>query len=86
MDQLYNNDSPALTTWLIENDLLAEPFVVIDVGVQGSPHPCWKHLKDKVRVYGFDAIPAVIELNARKQPNESYFAAAATKKEPGIFM
>jgi FkbM family methyltransferase len=82
MDQLYNNDSPAFTTWVIENDLLKEPFVVIDVGVQGGPHPCWKHLKDKVRIYGFDAIPEVVAgLNARKQPNESYFATALGDEE-----
>jgi FkbM family methyltransferase len=82
MDQLYNNDSPAFTTWVIENGLLKEPFVVIDVGVQGGPHPCWKHLKDKVRVYGFDAIPEVVEgLNAQKQPNETYFAMALGDEE-----
>jgi FkbM family methyltransferase len=82
MDQLYNNDSPAFTTWVIENDLLKEPFVVIDVGVQGGPHPCWKHLKDRVRVYGFDAIPEVVEgLNAQKQPNETYFAMALGDEE-----
>jgi FkbM family methyltransferase len=82
MDQLYNNDSPAFTTWVIENDFLKQPFVVIDVGVQGGPHPCWKHLKDKVRIYGFDAIPEVIEgLNARKQPNEIYFATALGGEE-----
>src|SRR5216684_4214609 len=82
MDQLYNNDSPAFTTWVIENDLLEEPFVVIDVGVQGGPHRRWKHLKDKVRVYGFDAIPEVVEeLNAQKQPNEIYFAAALGDEE-----
>jgi FkbM family methyltransferase len=82
MDQLYNNDSPAFTTWVIENDLLKEPFVVIDVGVQGGPHPCWKHLKDKVRVYGFDAIPEVVEeLNAQKQPNETYFGMALGDEE-----
>src|SRR6266446_9369586 len=82
MDQLYNNDSPAFTTWVIENDLLEEPFVVIDVGVQGGPHPCWTHLKDKVRVYGFDAIPEVVEgLNARKQPNETYYAMALGDEE-----
>jgi FkbM family methyltransferase len=79
---LYNNDLPAFTTWVIENDLLEEPFVVIDVGVQGGPHPRWKHLKDRVRVYGFDAIAeAVEELNARKQPNESYFATALGDEE-----
>src|SRR6266446_6551484 len=82
MDQLYNNVSPAFTTWVIENDLFEEPFVVIDVGVQGGPHPCWKHLKDKVRVYGFDAIPEVVEeLNAQKQPNEIYFATALGDEE-----
>jgi FkbM family methyltransferase len=82
MDQLYNNDLPAFTTWVIENDLLKEPFVVIDVGVQGGPHPCWKHLKDKVRIYGFDAIPEVVEeLNAQKQPNEVYFATALGDEE-----
>jgi hypothetical protein len=37
MDQLYTNESPAFTTWFVENDLLEEPFVVIDVGVQGGP-------------------------------------------------
>jgi FkbM family methyltransferase len=82
MDQLYNNDSPAFTTWVIENDWLEEPFVVIDVGVQGGPHPCWKHLKDKVHIYGFDAVPKVVEeLNAGKQPNEAYFATALGDEE-----
>ena len=79
---LYHSDSPAFTAWVIENDLLEEPFVVIDVGVQGGPHPCWKHLKDKVRIYGFDAIPEVVEgLNARKQPNETYFATSLGDEE-----
>jgi FkbM family methyltransferase len=79
---LYNNDLPAFTTWVIDNDLLEEPFVVIDVGVQGGPHSRWKHLKDKVRIYGFDAIPEVVEgLNARKQSNETYFAMALGDEE-----
>jgi FkbM family methyltransferase len=67
---------------VIENDLFEEPFVVIDVGVQGGPHPRWKHLKDKVRIYGFDAIAEVVEgLNARKQPNEIYYATALGDQE-----
>ena len=79
---LYHNDSPAFTTWVIENDLLKEPLVVIDIGVQGGPHPRWKQLKDKVRIYGFDAIPEVVEgLNAQKQPNETYFAMALGDEE-----
>jgi FkbM family methyltransferase len=79
---LYHNGTPAFTTWVVENDLLKEPFVVIDVGVQGGPHRRWKHLKDKIRVYGFDAIPEVVEgLNAQKQPNETYFATALGDEE-----
>ena len=82
MDQLYNNVSPAFTTWVIENDLFEEPFVVIDVGVQGGPHPCWKHLKDKVRVYGFDAIAEVVEeLNNLKEPHHVYHATALGDEE-----
>ena len=80
MDQLYTNDTPAFTTWVVENDLLKEPFVVIDVGVQGGPHRRWKHLKDKIRVYGFDAIPEVVEgLNAQVSP-----ALVAQVRETGL--
>jgi FkbM family methyltransferase len=82
ISQLYDNDSPAFTSWVIENDLLEEPFVVIDVGVQGGPHPRWNHLKEKVRIYGFDAIAEVVEgLNARRQPNEIYHATALGDEE-----
>jgi FkbM family methyltransferase len=82
MDQLYNNESPAFTRWVVENDFLEEPFVVVDVGVQGGPHPCWEHLNDKVRIYGFDAVPEVVEgLNARKHPNDTYFAMALGDEE-----
>jgi FkbM family methyltransferase len=79
---LYNNDSPAFTSWVIENDLLKEPFVVIDVGVQGGPHPRWNHLKEKVRIYGFDAIDEVVEgLNNRKEPHRIYHAVALGDEE-----
>jgi FkbM family methyltransferase len=80
--ELYNNDTPGFTAWVVRNDLLEEPFVVIDVGVQGGPHPRWKHLESKVRIHGFDAIAEVIEgLNAQKQPNESYYATALGDEE-----
>jgi FkbM family methyltransferase len=79
---LYNNDSPVFTSWVIENDLLEEPFVVIDVGVQGGPHPRWNHLKEKVRIYGFDAIEEVVEgLNNRKEPHRIYHAVALGDEE-----
>jgi FkbM family methyltransferase len=80
--ELYNNDTPGFTSWVIENGLLEEPFVVIDVGVQGGPHPRWKHLKEKARIYGFDAIEEVVEgLNSRKEPHEIYHATALGDEE-----
>src|ERR1700730_3773540 len=52
---LYHHDQPPFTLWVIEDGLLHEPFVVIDVGVQGGEHPRWELLGDQVRVYeGFD--------------------------------
>jgi FkbM family methyltransferase len=58
---LYHHDQPPFTRWVIENGLLHEPFVVIDVGVQGGEHPRWALLGDRVRVYGFDAISEAID-------------------------
>jgi FkbM family methyltransferase len=58
---LYHHDQPPFTLWVIEDGLLHEPFVVIDVGVQGGEHPRWELLGDQVRVYGFDAISEAID-------------------------
>ena len=58
---LYHHDQPPFTLWVIENGLLHEPFVVIDVGVQGGEHSRWELLGDQVRVYGFDAISEAID-------------------------
>jgi hypothetical protein len=49
---LYHRDRPTFTRWVIENGLLHEPFVVINVGVQGGRHPRWDLFGEQVRVYG----------------------------------
>jgi FkbM family methyltransferase len=76
---LYHHDQPPFTRWVIENGLLHEPFVVIDVGVQGGEHPRWELLGDRVRVYGFDAISEAIDrikkVNADR-PHRVYRATA----------
>jgi FkbM family methyltransferase len=76
---LYNNEAPAFTPWVIANKLLQEPFVIVDVGVQGGEHPRWKNLGEFGHVYGFDPIDEVIVgLNATQggRPNRSYRALA----------
>jgi FkbM family methyltransferase len=63
---LYTNAAPAFTRWIVERGDLAEPFVLVDVGVQGGEHPRWRALGDALIVHGFDALPSAIEeLNAR---------------------
>jgi FkbM family methyltransferase len=59
MDLGYNEDA-RFTRWVVANDLLAEPFVVVDVGVQGGENPRWDPLGDRLVVHGFDAIEEVI--------------------------
>lgn len=75
--ELYDNVTPFFTRWVIDNGYLHEPFVVIDVGVQGGPHPRWKYLGNSVHIYGFDPIDEVIEaLDKSKGANEFYRAMA----------
>jgi FkbM family methyltransferase len=72
---LYNNEASVFTEWVVANKLLREPFVIVDVGVQGGEHPRWKNLGDFAHVYGFDPIDEVIaDLNASQagRANRSY--------------
>jgi FkbM family methyltransferase len=70
---LYNHTTPFFTQWVVEKGFLQEPFVVVDIGVQGGPHPRWQHLGDNVKIYGFDPISEVIEtLEKARGPNEVY--------------
>jgi FkbM family methyltransferase len=72
---LYNNEASVFTEWVVANKLLQEPFIIVDVGVQGGEHPRWKNLGEFGHVYGFDPIDEVIaDLNAaqRGRANRSY--------------
>jgi FkbM family methyltransferase len=74
---LYHTETPFFTRWVIRNDYLHEPFIIIDVGVQGGPHPRWELLGNRAHIYGFDPISEVIEsLNKSKGPNQFYRAIA----------
>jgi FkbM family methyltransferase len=74
---LYHNPTPLFTQWVTEHGLLHEPFVVVDIGVQGGPHPRWNYLGRDAHIYGFDPIGEVIdELEKTKKPNQFYRATA----------
>src|SRR5437588_6653556 len=76
---LYNHEQPSFTRWVVANKLLREPFVIVDVGVQGGEHPRWQHLGEFAHVHGFDAIREVVDgLNAARggQATRSYYALA----------
>ena len=77
MDEVYHNANPLFTEWVTRNGYLHEPFIAIDVGVQGGPHTRWEFLGNCARVYGFDPISEVIEaLEKSKGPNQFYRAVA----------
>src|SRR6516164_4933139 len=74
---LFHNPTPSFTQWVTEHGLLHEPFVVVDIGVQGGPHQRWNYLGGYAHIYGFDPISEVIdELEKTKRPNQFYRAIA----------
>jgi FkbM family methyltransferase len=65
MDLAFNAKA-LFTRWVVASGLLREPFVVVDIGVQGGENPRWHLLGDRLVVHGFDAIKEVIdELTAK---------------------
>jgi hypothetical protein len=58
---LYHHLNPQFTKWVMVERLLREPFVVIDIGCQGGPHPRWDFLGSVVGIHGFHPIGEVIE-------------------------
>ena len=79
---LYHNPTPSFTQWVTEHGLLHEPFVVVDIGVQGGPHPRWNYLGRYAHFYGFDPIGEVVdELEKTKKPNQFYRAIALGDKD-----
>jgi FkbM family methyltransferase len=55
MDLRVNQAAP-LTRWLVDMRALAEPFVLIDVGVYGGEQIRWHALGNNLMVHGFDPI------------------------------
>src|SRR5438477_130519 len=69
MDLCFNRDA-RFTRWVVANGLLAEPFVVIDIGVQGGENPRWHLLGERLVVHGFDAIEEVVGDLRRSHPHQ----------------
>lgn len=77
---LYFNRNAAFTRWVVASGVLHEPFVVLDIGVQGGEHVRWHLLGDHLVVHGFDAIKEVIDTLQRQNrgnPNRHYHWIAA---------
>jgi FkbM family methyltransferase len=61
MEDLHFNANPRFTQWVVSKTILQEPFVVLDVGVQGDANPRWNFLGDHLVLHGFDPIAEVID-------------------------
>src|SRR5262249_13904111 len=59
--ELQSNCAASFTKWVTTQGLLASPFVLIDIGVQGGESERWRALGDCLVLHGFDAIEEVIE-------------------------
>jgi FkbM family methyltransferase len=78
--ELYFNEGAKFTRWIAKNGLLAEPFVLVDVGVQCGEHKYWHLLGDYLVVHGFDALEEAIARLRRQnawRSNRHYHAVAA---------
>ena len=77
---LHLNYAAPFTRWAVERGVMHQPFVVVDVGVQGGENPRWHVLGDHLVVYGFDAIEEVINDLQRQSAgdrNRHYYWLAA---------
>jgi FkbM family methyltransferase len=73
------NPHPEFTKWVANAGLVTEPFVLIDVGVQGGENIRWGPLADYLTVYGFDAIAEVIDRLTQEnagRSNRHYYCLA----------
>jgi len=55
------NHNADFTKWMVSAGLLTEPFVLIDVGVQGGENIRWRPLGDHLVVHGFDPIEEIVQ-------------------------
>src|SRR5215467_5163831 len=73
--ELYDHRNPLFTKWVVAENLLHEPFVLIDVGCQGGVNARWEYLGRYLEFHGFDPIPEVIDSLRRDnadRPNHQY--------------
>src|ERR1700736_207979 len=70
MDLAWNRN-PEFTKWVVSTGLVTEPFVLIDVGVQGGEHFRWRPLDDYFIVHGFDPIEEVVQKLAEANKGRS---------------
>jgi FkbM family methyltransferase len=78
LDLHFNSDAH-FTRWIVRQGILREPFVVIDVGVQGGENVRWHVLCDYLVVHGFDAVEEAVETLRRQnagKPNRHYHPIA----------
>jgi hypothetical protein len=72
---LFTDANAEFTNWVVKAGILLEPFVLVDIGVQGGENPSWHRLGDYLIVHGFDALEEAID-QLRKQteraPNRHY--------------
>ena len=78
--ELCANTTAPFTRWVVEKGVLHQPFVLIDVGVQGGENKRWQALGDHLVVHGLDPIQEAIDELRRKaarRPNQRYHCLAA---------
>jgi len=81
---LHANTKSEFTRWVVRSGHLREPFVVLDIGVQGGENPRWQLLGDHVVVHGLDPIKEVIDelrRRIRHQANLHYHWIAAGSED-----
>ena len=88
MELCYNLDA-AFTRWVVKDRHLEEPFVLVEVGVQGGEQRRWEQLGDQLILHGFDAIEeAVAQLerrNTKKNNRYYHWIAAGSADEERVF-
>src|ERR1700745_898596 len=60
VDLAFNHDAK-FTNGGVSRGLVTEPFVLMDIGVQGGEHIRWRPLDDYLIVHGFDPIEEVVQ-------------------------
>jgi FkbM family methyltransferase len=73
------NHNAGFTKWVVSAGLLREPFVLIDVGVQGGENIRWRPLGDHLVVHGFDPIEEIVQQlteESRGRSNRHYYCIA----------